>query len=451
MQDYTRQLAHFAVHHQLNDAPSAIRHEAKRLLVNWIGLPINFCHHDTVERAIAAFAEFSGPRQASLLGRGDKLDIFKAALINCVSSCIADYDDTHLATIIHPTGPIASALLSLCEKEKVRGSAFLHALLLGVETQCRLAAALAVAPAKCDGSWFLTGLTGGIGAAVAAGKLLGLTEQQMIWAMGIAASRASGSRETHGTMAKNLVPAWTAEIGLQAALLAKQNFTAPDFPLEGKRGLGYLYACKTNFPGMVSRLGEYWEITQNAYKPFPCGIVMHGAMTGALDIAQKWHPDPKTIRKVSLMVHPLCLDLTGRRSPRNAVEATFSVYHWVAVSLIDRRISIRQFDDSRVVDPEVLSLRDRVEATVNKEFARDEALVRITLEDGRILEQHVDHALGSIERPMDDSMLTEKLHDLADDVIGKRAADTLAEKCWDIERIPDASAIVNAACVRDGA
>jgi 2-methylcitrate dehydratase PrpD len=200
---------------------------------------------------------------------------------------------------------------------------------------------------------------------------------------------------------------------------------------------------------MVSRLGEHWEITQNVYKPFPSGIVMHSAITGALEIAQEWHPDPKAIHHVTLLVHPLCLDLTGRRTPRTAVEATFSVYHWVAVALIDRRIGIGQFSDSCVADPAVTDLRDRIEATEDKTLGRDEAHIRITLTDGRILERHVDHALGSIERPMSDQALTAKLHDLADGAIGAHAAGLLAERCWGIERTPDASAIVTAACDRD--
>jgi len=448
MEDYTRQLARFAVRSRPGDVPREIRHEGTRALVNWIGLPINACRHDTTERAIAAFAEFSGPRQASLLGRSEKLDIFKAAFINCIASCIADYDDTHLATVIHPTGPVASAILALAEQQKIAGSDFLHALILGVEAQCRLARALAVAPAKCDAAWFLTGLTGAVGAAIAAARLLGLNEQQMVWAIGVAAARASGTRETHGTMGKNLVPAWTAEEGLQAAFLARQDFTTADTILEGPRGLGHLYTRESNFPALVARLGEHWEITRNAYKPFPSGIVTHGAITGALEIAEDLRPDPRAIRRVELEVHPLCLHLTGRRAPRTAVEATFSVYLWVAVALIDRRISIRPFSDPRVAQPLVVALRDRIQARPNEAFTRDEAIVRVSLDDGRLLERHVAHALGSSERPLDDEALTAKLHDLADEVIGERAATLLAERCWNIESIPDASAIVAAACGR---
>ena len=448
MKRFTREIACFAACSRPADVPSAIRHEATRALVNWIGLPINMCRHDTVERTLAAFIEFSGPRHASLLGRADKIDVVKAALLNCIASSIADYDDTHLATIIHPTGPIASTILALSEIRCVPGSEFLHALILGIELECRLATALAVAPAECDESWFLTGLTGGTGAAVAAGRLLGLDEQQMLSAIGIAAARAAGTRETHGTMAKNLIPAWSGEAGLQAALLARQGFTGPEAPLEGARGLGHLYARRTNFPAMVEGLGERWELTQNAYKPFPSGIVMHGAVTGALEIAVERRLEPQAIRRIELEVNPLCLSLTGRRAPQTAAEATFSVYHWVAVALADRRIGIGQFTDAYTSEPRILALRDRMDARANVGFKRDEAHIRISLADGSVLERHVDHALGGLERPMSDEALTAKLHDLADGVIGTPAAECLAERCWGVERMADASAIVATACGR---
>ena len=448
-EDYTRQIAGFAVHSKSSDVPSAIRHEATRALVNWMGLPINACLSDTVNRVVAAFGEFSGPRQATLLGRGDKIDIFQAALINSLGSSIDAYDDTHLATIIHPTCVIVPVILALSEIRRVTGSEFLHALILGIEIQCRLARALLVPPAECDEAWFLTGLTGGVGAAAAAGRLLGLNEQQMVWAISMGAARAAGTRETHGTMVMPLIPSWAAEGGLRAAILARQDFNAPDTQIEGARGLGRVYARKTNFPVLVDRLGEYWELTQNAYKPFPSGIVMHGAITAALEVAVEFHPEPKEIRRVELVVHPLCLKLTGRRIPKKIEDISFSVYHWVAIAFIDRRIGINQFSEAYIADPAVATLRDRVEAKADESFKRDEAHIRVTLSDGRIIERHIDHALGSIERPMSDQELTAKLHDLSDHVIGAHAAGLLADRCWGIEQAPDASAIVKAACGMD--
>ena len=446
--EYTRAIARYAVSSRPGDVPATVRHEATRALVNWIGLPINACRHDTTERAIKAYLEFSGRPQASLLGRGERFDIFQAALINCIAAGITDFDDTHLATVIHPTAPIASALLAMAERQTVAGDEFLQALILGIEIQCRLANALAVAPAKASEGWFLTGLTGGVGAAIATGRLLGLDEQHMIWAIGLAAARASGPRETHGSMAKNAVMAWAGEEGMRAAFLAARGFTTSNTPIEGPRGLGRLYTQDANYPVLLDRLGEHWELTRNAYKPFPSGIVTHGATSAALEVAQALGSDPGSISRVDLIVHPLCLKLTGRREPRTAVEATFSVFHWVAVALIDRRIGIGQFTDACVARGDVVALRDRAHAVADESYRRDEAHIKLTFADGRTLEHHVDHALGSFERPMDDATLTAKLHDLTERVIGPASAERLASLCWGIAREPDVSRLVDAACGR---
>ena len=439
----TRDLARFAVRSRWAELPAAVRHEATRALVNWIGCPIWGSNDPSVERALAALDPFSGPREAALLGRAERLDPFKAAFLNGIASAISDYDNTHLASVIHPTGPAACALLALAERHRIAGAQFLHALALGIEIQCRVASALAP---LASGAWFMTGVSGGIGAAVAAGRVLGLDEERMTWAIGLAAARASGSRETHGTMAKNLLPGCAAEDGLTAAYLAQQGMIAPDAPIEGRRGLGAIVAPGADCAAMTEGLGASFELMRNGYKPFPSGIVTHAAITAALELAQGDAPDPASIAAVHLVVHPLCLELCGRRAPATALEGTFSVYHWVAVALTLRAAGIRQFSDRMVREPGIAALRDRIEARADPAFAKDEAKIELVLRDGRRLRRHVDHALGTIERPPSDDDLTRKLADLVAERLPSEAATRLARLCWGLAEEPDA-AILIAACV----
>ena len=155
MSGATRALARWAVRSRWADLPDAVRHEAARALVNWIGCPIWGCRDVAVERKLAALDPFSGPREAALLGRAERLDPMKAALVGTgVAAAIADYDDTHLATIIHPTGPPASALLALVERHLTSGVEFVHALALGIEARCRVANALASPPARANPAWY---------------------------------------------------------------------------------------------------------------------------------------------------------------------------------------------------------------------------------------------------------------------------------------------------------
>jgi 2-methylcitrate dehydratase PrpD len=289
----------------------------------------------------------------------------------------------------------------------------------------------------------MTGVTGGIGAAAAAGRLLGLDERRILVAIGLAAARAAGARETHGTMAKNLVTGFAAEEGLMAAFLAARGIDGPEAPLEGKRGLAALLAPGADLAPLTEELGTRFELLQNAYKPFPSGIVTHAAITGALELAPEL--GTKAIERVDLKVHPLCLELTGRREPANAVEGTFSVYHWVAVGLLEHAAGIRQFSDALVRDPRVAALRARIAAEADPGLAKDEAEIMVALADGRILRRHVAHALGAIERPPSEEELTQKLRSLVADCLPDRGARLVAAS-WALADSPDAASITAAAC-----
>jgi len=441
----TRQLARFIAASRPGDIDEPILHEGRRALLNWIGSPVGACRHPIAEAVRQAFDPFCGSREAALLGRHERMDVIHAGVVNCAASNIYDYDDTHLPSVVHPTGPVAAALLALAGRERIDGRLFVHALVLGIEVQCRLGNALKVAPAAADDAWYMSGLTGGIGVAVAAGRVLGLDEQQMVWAIGHAVARAAGTRETHGTHAKNLVPAWTVEEGLRAVFLARAGVTTSETPLEGPRGMGTLYARRAHWPALVDGLGETWALRANAYKPFPSGIVTHGAITAALEIVQSHPLDPDAIEQVELDVPPICLALCGRRAPRTAVEGTFSVYHWVAIALRDRAIGIRHFSDACVNDPLLITLRDRVVARADDHLATDAARIVVRCAGGRVIEHRVDHALGSVERPLSDTQLDAKLHDLADPVLGAARTSALADAIRSLDSLPDAGDVVRLA------
>ncbi|MCX7137740.1 MAG: MmgE/PrpD family protein, partial [Proteobacteria bacterium] len=200
MTEVTRTLARYLVDSQYADIPDAVKHEAARALLNWAGCAIGSSHHETVAYALAAITPFSGNSQAGILGRSERLDILHAALINGISSHVLDFDDTH-ARAIHPSAPVLPAILALAEWRRMSGKDLVHAFVLGVEAECRVG--LSVFPEHYERGWHITGSAGVFGAAAAAGKLLGLNEQQMTWALGIAATQSSGLRAMFGSMCKS--------------------------------------------------------------------------------------------------------------------------------------------------------------------------------------------------------------------------------------------------------
>src|SRR5262245_54312748 len=138
----TARLAQFSAESRWEDIPAPVRHEAKRSLLDWLGCALGGCRDEAVERVLAALAAFSGPPEATVIGRGERLDILHAALVNAISSNILDFDDTHLRTVIHPSSPVASALLAFAEHRRTDGAQFLHAFVLGVEAECRIGSAI---------------------------------------------------------------------------------------------------------------------------------------------------------------------------------------------------------------------------------------------------------------------------------------------------------------------
>ena len=440
--EVTRTLARFIVNHRYPDVPQKVRHEAARSILNWVGCAVGASRHETAERALAALDAFSGPREATVLGRGDRLDIMLAALVNGITSHTFDFDDTHLKTVIHPSGPVASAILALAERKLVKGDAFLHAFVLGVEAECRIGNA--VYPPHYDVGWHITGTAGVFGAATAAGRLLGLNEQQMTWALGIAATQSSGLREMFGTMCKPFHPGNAARNGLLAALLASKDFTSSEQGIEAKRGFGSVLSTAFKPGEILDRLGETWEISLNTYKPFACGIVEHPAIDGCIQLKNELSLKAEDIESIVLKVHPLVLELTGKRTPQTGLEGKFSVYHSCAVAIIHGAAGEAQYSDKAVRDPRVIALRDRVTAAAEKGVHEDQVHVTIRLKNGKVLEKHVEHAVGSLDRPMSDSDLEAKFRGLAEGILAKAEADRLIGLCWDIGKLKDAGEVARA-------
>jgi 2-methylcitrate dehydratase PrpD len=437
--DVTRTLAHYLVTAKYEDLPANVRKEGVRTLLNWVGVAIGGSHHQTVDIAVAALSPFSGPAQASLFGRRERFDIMNAAFINGVSSHIFDYDDTHLKTIIHPAGPVASAILALSEMQPVSGKEFLNALVLGVETECRIGNS--VYPNHYDVGWHITGTAGVFGSAAAVGKLLNLNEQQMVWALGIAASQPTGLRESFGSMNKSFNPGKAASNGIFAALLAAKNFTSSDGMIEAKRGWANTISTKQDYNEILGDLGKRYEAALNTYKPFACGIVMHPAIDAAIQLRNENKLTADQIERVDLKVHPLVIELTGKKTPREGLEGKFSIYHAVAVALVEGAGGEKQFSDRAVTDPTVVALRSKVNPVITPGIDAAQVDMTIVLKDGRQLHRYIEHAIGSVEKPMSDQQLETKFSDLADGIIPAPAIRRVMDACWNVENLPNAAEI----------
>jgi 2-methylcitrate dehydratase PrpD len=435
----TRILAKFAAAHPSRQWDASVERAAQRTLLNWAGCAVGASRHATVEAALAAVRELEPAAQATILGRAERVDVAAAALLNGISSHTFDFDDTHLRTIIHPAGPVASAALALAERVGASGRALVDALVVGVDVACRVGNA--IYPEHYDRGWHITGSTGMLGAAAACARILALDAATTTMALGLAASQPVGVREQFGSMTKPFHVGGAARVGLMSALMAKHGFTASARALEAPRGLMQTYSTKCDWAEITDALGERFEIAFNSYKPFACGIVIHPSIDGCMQLRTAHALEAEHIDRIDLGVHPLVLELTGRKAPRTGLEAKFSVFHACAAGLLFGRAGEDEFGDAVVARPDVIALRDRIAASADAAIGEDQAAVTITCRDGRRLHVFVESAIGSLERPMTDADLERKFRALADPVLGPARARALHAALASAATTPDVAAL----------
>jgi 2-methylcitrate dehydratase PrpD len=425
----TQILARFVATHPSRGWSDVVDHEAHRTFMNWVGCAVGAARHESAQATLAALRMLQPAPQSSVLGREERVDMASAALANGITSHTFDFDDTHLKTIIHPAGPVASALLALAEVRGSSGREVIDALVLGIDVSCRVGNC--IYPEHYDRGWHITGSTGMLGAAAGCARLLDLDEERTAMALGIAASQPIGMREQFGTMTKAFHPGGAARAGLTSALLAANGFTASAKAIEAPRGFAQVVSPKYDWNEITGELGSRFEISFNTYKPFACGIVIHPSIDAATQLRARG-VKAGDVERVELRVHPLVLELTGKKEPQTGLQGKFSVYHGFAAGLIFGRAGEGEYDDDIVRRADVVALRRKVVATVDDSIDEAAADVTVVLEDGRREHVFVEHAIGSLERPMTDKDLEMKFHSLADPVIGKSQADALIAACWNL-------------------
>jgi 2-methylcitrate dehydratase PrpD len=374
----TGELAAFLAQSRWEDVPGAVRREATRAVLNIAGCVV-------AGRADPAL---------KILQRSFPHD---DALLDAAAATAHDYDDTHLRTVIHATPPVAGALFSLARSKSVSGPQFLHALVLGMETTCRLGNA--VTPGHYERGWHITSTCGVFGATAAAGKILELNEKQFVHAFGIAATQAAGLVEVLGSMARVLNAGFAARNGLAAARLAAEGFEGPARPLEGLRGFMSVFGGANDVRQLTGGLGERWEMTKVAYKPYPCGVVLHALVDACLEQRDRI----RASESIVVALNPLAVERTDRPEPRNAIEARLSAHHAVAVTALHGRAGLAEFSDAAAADPQVQAFRRRVRVVPEGRLDKMAALITA----GKTV------VSAPASRPMDDARLEAKLRELA--------------------------------------
>jgi 2-methylcitrate dehydratase PrpD len=328
------------------------------------------------------------------------------------------------------------------ERDRAAGEA-LAAFMLGIEVVCRLSKAISVAPANGDIAWSQTGVTCGIGAALAAARLMQLDLGTARMAAGIAAAGASGIRALHGSMCTAALPAFAGQSGLRAALLAKGGFTATQSVIEARYGFAQCFAQTPHLAYLTDGLGTHWEILANTYKPFPCGIVIHPMIEAALEIAQELSTAAEAVARVEIIANPAAMALCYRRHPKDEMEGHVSLYHWVAAALARGKAGIPEGTDQAISDPAIWTLRDRIDVTSDPAVPHDGADVTVRLTNGASAARRVRACIGSRGRPMTNAELERKFAAAAEGVLPRSKIDAYLASIRGVETLGNARVLAD--------
>ena len=405
----TEILANYGISSESDQIPQSVIHEGKRCFINFLAVSLYASRDPSLDILLDVFKLEGGKQQSSIAGVRARTTIQNAALANGYLGHLEDYDDTHFPTVIHPSSPTLPSSLSIGEHLSASGKDVLVASILGMELCCRIG--MAVHPHHYNEGWHITGTCGVFGSAIAAGRILGLSADQMIAALGIAGTQASGIREVFGSMTKPFHPGRSAQSGLLATLLAQRGFTSAETILEGRRGFGAVLSDKCDWNVATNALGERWELQMNGLKPYACGVV----------------------------IHPL---IDAMIAFRNNQGIDYRDVHSMAVGLIDGSAFPAQYTDSRVLDPDVANLRDKIDATIDPRMGEDSTEISITLRNGTSHEETVLHATGAPENPLSDSMLNEKFRVLSEGILPNTQIEHLLDLLWNMDQVPDISEIM---------
>jgi 2-methylcitrate dehydratase PrpD len=436
----TEDVARFVAGTGFKSLPANVIHEAKRDVINVMATAIYSTRDPSLPILLGVFDEEGGKPRARVWGTDRRLTLQGAALANGYLGHLEDYDDTHFPTVLHPSAPAVPAAYAIAEEAHLSGADFLAAVAVGIELACRIS--LAVHPWHYDEGWHITGTMGVFGAAIAAGKLTGLDERQLVACLGIAGTQAAGVREVFGSMTKPFHAGRAAQSGLIAALLAKRGFTSTERILEGRRGVAAVMSAESDLSRVTDGLGERWEIFNNGLKPYSCGVVNHPLIDACIELRTQPGLDLANIASIDADVHPLVIELVNLPEPRIGLEGKFSVQHCVAIALREGAAYPAQYSDEKVQDRQNVELRRKVHLTKDESLPEDAAVVRILMQDGTLFERRIEHATGAPENPMSDERLNEKFLELATPTLGRDRSEALLDRLWRLDEVEDVDEVL---------
>jgi len=399
-------LADFILGLDYEKIPAEVRDRAKLRTLDFLGVALAGSKIPSSRIMTEVVKQQGGVRESTIIGEPDKISCTNAALANGTMVHASDFDDDHRSATMHPGAAVFPSALALSERERCEGRRLIEAVVSGYEVVCRVGNAFL--GTQYHEGFHPTGTCGVFGSAAAAARILRLSPPEAVAAFGIAGTLASGLEEwkADGTWIKRLHPGRAAQSGILAALLAQKGYTGPATVFEGKYGFLNAFSFERTFDAdkMTEGLGAHFVGHETAFKPYPCCRFLHQIIDGILDMVHADHLVPDMVEEVKIKTFKVGIDTLmhpaeRRYRPKTNVDAQFSIPFTVGAALVRKQVSLSEFTEESIRDPEILDLAARVKGEENSDYTniypeKFPTFIEVRLKNNQVLTRMVDIPTG---------------------------------------------------------
>lgn len=446
LQDETisSKLAHFFNNLKYDDLPEQVIHRAKLHILDALGIAVASSIESYSKVSFNSLEDICGTGDYQVIGFDRCLPYREAAVMNGFLIHSLDYDDTHVAGVIHASASAIPAVLAAAIKYNADAHKALVAYIIGVETSARIG--MAARGGFHKRGFHPTGLVGCFGATMAAGTLAGLSVSELTHAQGIVYSMAAGNLEflEQGAWTKRLHPGWAAGCALTAISFAKNGFQGPLSPYEGRFGLYKTCSSdeiKVDYKLASSSLGDDWEMLKVGIKPYPACHLTHACIDASREIRNNYNVTFENIKHITARVHPesmpvICDPIKEKRRPKNSYEAQFSLPYLVASAICRDRVSLVDLENEAFTNLEILSLCDRISCEPMKGSLYPRYFsgeVEVTTLNGEIFTVREEINRGADKKPLDENEIINKFIENASLVMASDQVRLIVDHTMELE------------------
>lgn len=438
------------------DLPAPAVAAAKQEVLDSLAAALGGSGQAGIGDLVAVVKEWGGSPQATVIAYGFKCPAPFAAQVNASMTHALDYDDGHQVAQVHIGCVAVATCLAVAERMGGQsGQELIAVLVTGADFLARLGLASYPGGSLIKSGWHPTPLFGHLGAALMAGRLIGLDEGQMVNALGIAYHQCAGNSQcvNDGALTKRMGPGLAARSGLTAALMAERGITGAHNVLEGEYGLFRQYlGGDYDRQRLLKALGKTFEGVNIGFKPYPCCGFAHAFIDATLALRDKHNIEVEKIKTITAYCGDTSYEIAQppevKSQPRNPVDAQFSLPWTIATALVRGKVGPEDFTPEAIRDKAVLSVAGKFHAVPEPAFNRHgvgPGKLTIEMADGAVRTEEVEHCLGSVERPMSLADCAGKFRQGAAASVKPLAADTVEEVIGMIEGLEglkDATAII---------